>query len=233
VIIDRSGIVDSGFKDVQRDAMSAGRWDAPSPRGATVLLGGDPICRAVRGAMVAPSPPRPTVGLLDFRMENYGAKCEGLMSDLEFVSSAGRRERFLERSHPTGWRPTRLVCSGTLAGGDPPLSPELSRLPDVARAALAGFFAGDRLQPVLGEIADAALDLAAPTTAVRGCPDPLFALELHHGPTAAFKDFGARFLAESLAAPGRPARSLTILVATSATPEAQWRGLPQAAVASA
>ena len=38
----------------------------------------------------------------------------------------------------------------------------------------------------------------APTTAVAGVPHPLFALELFHGPTAAFKDFGARFLAESL-----------------------------------
>jgi len=44
----------------------------------------------------------------------------------------------------------------------------------------------------------------------------LFALELYHGPTAAFKDFGARFLAESLqrleAGASQP---LTILVATS------------------
>ena len=42
-------------------------------------------------------------------------------------------------------------------------------------------------------------------------------LELFHGPTAAFKDFGARFLAGALRAPapGRPAAPLTILVATS------------------
>jgi threonine synthase len=72
----------------------------------------------------------------------------------------------------------------------------LSRLPDIARASLAGFFEGDRLQPMLADIAAAALDLEAPTTPVAG--DRLFALELFHGPTAAFKDFGARFLAESL-----------------------------------
>jgi threonine synthase len=109
-----------------------------------------------------------------------------------------------------------LYVPARLPAADPAGVAGLSRLPDVARAALAGFFAGDRLQPVLGEIADAALDLAAPTTAVRGCPDPLFALELHHGPTAAFKDFGARFLAESLQRlEGRAPQPLTILVATS------------------
>jgi threonine synthase len=89
-------------------------------------------------------------------------------------------------------------------------------LPQVARAALSGFFEGDRLQPLLGEIADAALGLQAPTTRVEGSADRLFALELFHGPTAAFKDFGARFLAECLErlASGAP-QPLTILVATS------------------
>jgi threonine synthase len=102
----------------------------------------------------------------------------------------------------------------------PPVEPAglagVSRLPDIARASLAGFFEGDQLQPALGEIADAALELDAPTTPVVGCADPLFALELYHGPTAAFKDFGARFLAESLQRLETPGSSpLTILVATS------------------
>jgi threonine synthase len=106
--------------------------------------------------------------------------------------------------------PTRLpsVDAASLAG--------LAGLPALARRALHGFFEGDRLQPRLGEIADAALDLPAPTTRVAACDDPLFVLELFHGPTAAFKDFGARFLAESLQrlrAPDDP--PLTILVATS------------------
>jgi threonine synthase len=89
-------------------------------------------------------------------------------------------------------------------------------LPGVARAALQGFFAGDPLAPRLGEIADAALNLEAPTTPVEKARDRLFALELFHGPTAAFKDFGARFLAESLGRLVLPADGrLTILVATS------------------
>lgn len=90
------------------------------------------------------------------------------------------------------------------------------RLPALARVALRGFFEGDRLEAKLGEIADAALDLPAPTTAIDAAPDPLFALELYHGPTAAFKDFGARFLAESLQRTRGPRdERLTILVATS------------------
>jgi threonine synthase len=92
----------------------------------------------------------------------------------------------------------------------------LTRLPEIARGALEGFFAGDRLRPVLGEIAEAALDFPAPTTAIARSPDPLFVLELYHGPTAAFKDFGARFLAETLQRlETGTTQPLTILVATS------------------
>ena len=106
--------------------------------------------------------------------------------------------------------PTRLpqVDAQAFAG--------VSRLPDIARRSLDGFFAGDRLQPVLGEIAEAALDFPAPTTAVERSADPLFVLELFHGPTAAFKDFGARFLAEALARLQTGSEPpMTILVATS------------------
>ncbi len=89
-------------------------------------------------------------------------------------------------------------------------------LPSVARAALAGFFEDDALQPQLGVIADAALGVTAPTTPVEGCADSLSVLELYHGPTAAFKDFGARFLAECMERLEiGAARPLTILVATS------------------
>ena len=49
-----------------------------------------------------------------------------------------------------------------------------------------------------------------------GAGGPLSVLELFHGPTAAFKDFGARFLAASLERiPREDPRRLTILVATS------------------
>jgi threonine synthase len=92
-----------------------------------------------------------------------------------------------------------------------------SGLPQLARLALATFFSGDGLHDALAGIADAAFRAPAPTTAVTACRDPLFALELYHGPTAAFKDFGARFLAESQGClqARAPAQPLTILVATS------------------
>jgi len=140
------------------------------------------------------------------------------MAELKFVSSRGGAPAVsLSEAIATGLAPDGgLYMPTRLPAVDPAAFAGVSGLPDTARSALAGFFEGDRLQPALGAIADAALDLDAPTTPVIGCADPLFALELYHGPTAAFKDFGARFLAESLQRLETPSASpLTILVATS------------------
>jgi threonine synthase len=140
------------------------------------------------------------------------------MSDLRFVSSRGNAppvtlsEAIRQGLAPDGglYVPTRL------AGVDPAAFRGLSTLPQIAHAALSGFFEHDRLRPMLGPIVEAALDFEAPTTPVVGARDRVFALELFHGPTAAFKDFGARFLAESLQRLENEAtRPLTILVATS------------------
>src|SRR6185437_16250838 len=80
---------------------------------------------------------------------------------------------------------------------------------------LAPFAAGDPLAPSLPEITTEAFDFPAPVVAL-GSGGRLAVLELFHGPTAAFKDFGARFLAACLARLRGPAsRPLTILVATS------------------
>lgn len=85
---------------------------------------------------------------------------------------------------------------------------------EVAREFLAPFFAAD---PVLGPELDAIVDEAFnfPLPLVDIAADTAV-LELFHGPSAAFKDFGARFLAQTmpraLAARGEEA---TILVATS------------------
>lgn len=96
---------------------------------------------------------------------------------------------------------------------DPARFAGVAGVADVAKILLAPFFQGDRLQPALESICDEALDLPVPL-----CPldEQTWLMELFHGPSAAFKDFGARFLASSLSRLQEgEERPLTILVATS------------------
>ncbi len=91
-------------------------------------------------------------------------------------------------------------------------------LPSLALELLQPFAAGDALQRELPGIVREAFNFPAPLTGLApGSPIASGApsvLELFHGPTAAFKDFGARFLAAALARlPSE--RPLQILVATS------------------
>jgi len=83
-----------------------------------------------------------------------------------------------------------------------------------AAAVLAPYFEGDALAPHLPQLCADAFDFPAPLRPLSTPGDHV--LELFHGPTAAFKDFGARFLAASLARlqQGRE-HPLTIVVATS------------------
>jgi threonine synthase len=88
-------------------------------------------------------------------------------------------------------------------------------LPAIAVRLLEPFFAGDVLAAELPAIVREAFDFPVPLVPL-GLPEDAAVLELFHGPTAAFKDFGARFLAGCFARlPHDPARPLTILVATS------------------
>lgn len=79
-----------------------------------------------------------------------------------------------------------------------------------AAGVLAPFVAGEALADELAAVCAEALDFPTPLTAADG----FRVLELFHGPTAAFKDVGARFLAACLArlAAGR---ERSVLVATS------------------
>ncbi|MGH8218176.1 MAG: threonine synthase [Steroidobacteraceae bacterium] len=113
---------------------------------------------------------------------------------------------------------------GHESGGEALTSSEgLARL---AAAIVRPFAAGSVLAGDLPAIGQEAFSFGAPLVPLEP-GGSLSVLELHHGPTAAFKDFGARFLAASLArlrarggaartatARGAP-RPLTILVATS------------------
>jgi threonine synthase len=89
-------------------------------------------------------------------------------------------------------------------------------LPTLAEGLIAPFAADDVMAERLGEITRDAFNFPAPVVDVQGAAGPLSVLELFHGPTAAFKDFGARFLAATLERiPRADPRRLTILVATS------------------
>jgi len=90
-----------------------------------------------------------------------------------------------------------------------------TRLPAIAQQLLAPLFAGDALAAALPEICAQALDIEAPLRVLPTANS--WMLELFHGPTAAFKDFAARFLAACLLriAPASERRALHILVATS------------------
>jgi threonine synthase len=84
---------------------------------------------------------------------------------------------------------------------------------EVAEEVAAAFLEGDIPRPRLRAIVRDTLTFDAPL--VELAPG-LHILELFHGPTLAFKDFGARFMARVLAALRKDAsRELTVLVATS------------------
>jgi threonine synthase len=90
---------------------------------------------------------------------------------------------------------------------------------DVAYETVRPFVADDIPDAKLAEIVSEAFTFEAPLVPVGAyAPDTgvRFALELFHGPTAAFKDFGARFMARVFAYFRRNEnRPLKILVATS------------------
>ncbi len=77
---------------------------------------------------------------------------------------------------------------------------------------LRPFFAGEVLEPSLEDIVHEAFTFDAPT---KWLSEDTGLLELFHGPTAAFKDFGARFLAACLTRLAKVDRLTTVLVATS------------------
>ena len=104
----------------------------------------------------------------------------------------------------------------------------MTSLPTIAATLLRAFFEDDALAPELDAICAEAFDFPAP---LRALSDGTLLLELFHGPTAAFKDFGARFLAACMRRLHRATdRPLTILVATSgdtgAAVAGAFHGLP-------
>jgi len=89
-------------------------------------------------------------------------------------------------------------------------------IPQVAGVLLRPFFAGSELESEVDEILTETFSFPIPTTGLVSGSRKATLLELYHGPTAAFKDVGAGFLAACLSRlEGDVESPLTILVATS------------------
>ena len=108
-----------------------------------------------------------------------------------------------------------LYVPDALPSIDPNVFDPHGSLADTAVTLLRPFFTGDPLADQLPAICAEAFTFDAPLRRLPAHPHTSM-LELFHGPTSAFKDFGARFLAACLRRlPRSDARPLTILVATS------------------
>jgi threonine synthase len=95
-------------------------------------------------------------------------------------------------------------------------SPQSASLPALAELLIAPFADGDPLAGELAAVCREAFNFPAPLVRLDRARGHARVLELFHGPTCAFKDFGARFLAAALERRhGLRGRKVTILVATS------------------
>ncbi|BCK03921.1 TPA: threonine synthase [Vibrio cholerae] len=83
----------------------------------------------------------------------------------------------------------------------------VSRSSKILSALIGDELPADKIRAMV----DSAFQFAAPIVKVK---EGVYALELFHGPTLAFKDFGGRFMAQSLAAVSNGGK-ITILTATS------------------
>ena len=85
--------------------------------------------------------------------------------------------------------------------------------PELAAEMIKPFVSGDLSNQQIDEIAELAFDFPIPIAQVN---ESDYIMELFHGPTLAFKDFAARFMARTMAMLlENENRELTILVATS------------------
>lgn len=135
---------------------------------------------------------------------------------MRYISTRGRSTPVtIGRAIAAGLAPDGgLYVPEVLPRLDPSAFDPDGSLADTTATLLAPFFAGDPLAGELPAICAEALDFDTPLRAL--APAGTHVLELFHGPTAAFKDVGARFLAACLRRLPRPdPRPLTILVATS------------------
>lgn len=135
---------------------------------------------------------------------------------MKFVSSRDRQHLFSLKE---------AVFMGLAPDGGlfmPAEYPEIHRsnIIDSASAGFAGlafqlalpFLEEDIDDDTIREIIESSFDFDIP---LRPITDSIYALELFHGPTLAFKDVGARFMARLMAELNSDNKDITILVATS------------------
>jgi threonine synthase len=137
---------------------------------------------------------------------------------MKFISTRGGAAVPLEAAIMAGTAPDGgLYVPAKLPTFRPEDVPANASLATVAEHVLTPFFADSTLADELSSICAEAFNFPVPVRTVQGGPEALAVLELFHGPTAAFKDFGARFLATTMARIIRQGSSApaTIVVATS------------------
>lgn len=137
---------------------------------------------------------------------------------MQYISTRGGAPVGIETAIMSGTAPDGgLYVPISLPATQPADFAGRETLPDIAEQLLMPFFAGSTLAGRLGDICRQALDFPVPLRELES--GQLSVLELFHGPTAAFKDVGARFLAatmERIVDDGRFATPpVTIMVATS------------------
>ena len=139
---------------------------------------------------------------------------------MRFFSTRGAHETDLVGAVSRGLAPDGCLYVPEELPRFDPSAVRGDRLEDIAGELMAPFFAGSPLAAELDSLCEQAFNFPIPLVPVDKGRGPLSVLEVFHGPTAAFKDVGARFLAgimersRSALAP-EEARPLTILVATS------------------
>jgi threonine synthase len=136
---------------------------------------------------------------------------------MRFVSTRGGPEVSLDKALVNGIAPDGglyvPVELPTFSLGD---FAAAATLPEVAAVLLKPFFTDSSLRDDLAKVLGETFSFSIPLTPLPADDCRVGLLELYHGPTAAFKDVGAGFLAACLTRlEGDESSPLTILVATS------------------
>ncbi len=138
---------------------------------------------------------------------------------MDYVSTRGAGPVGLEEALLRGLAPDGgLFMPATLPQFATDTFADCDNIVDIGVRFLEPFSVGSGLEEALDDICSDAFSFPIVLRALPPAEAHLSVLELFHGPTAAFKDVGARFLAACMARLGdseADARPLTILVATS------------------